>query len=106
MPLIMTPLRGMILTRCFSHTQVEVVPFRLHFAVTAAIRAFAAVIARSVPWVDLLMGIMGATSVAFLELTIPGVLTIRCAQNGYILLGAGIVFTPLTLVALIAEHMK
>jgi len=111
MPLIMAPLRGMILTRCIGHARVEEVPFQMHFVVTAAILVTAGVIARTVPWVDLLMGIMGATSVAFLALTIPGALTIRCFQNtsdqlaGYVLLFAGILCTPLTLAALIVKPM-
>lgn len=110
MPLIMTPLRVMIVTRSFNYARVEEVPFQMHFAITALILSLAAIIARTVPWVDLLMGIMGATSVAFLALTIPGALTIRCVPShqlsGYMLLAAGLLCTPLTLGALVVKHMS
>lgn len=112
MPLVMTPLRVMIVTTCFNQARVEDVPFGMHFAVTALILAISAAIARTVPWVGLLMGIMGSTSVAFLALTIPGALTIRCLHGkseqlaGYVLFGAGIFCTPLTLAALIAQHTE
>jgi amino acid permease len=110
MPLVMTPLRAMVVTSCFNQARVEDVPFGMHFAITALILATSAAIARTVPWVGLLMGILGSTSVSFLALTIPGALAIRCLQGkfeklaGYVLFGAGIVCTPLTLAALIAQH--
>jgi len=111
MPLITTPLRDMIMIRLAATWRGKEEAYELHFAVTTSIIFISAIVARLVPHVDLLMGIMGATSVAFLALTVPGALALRCLPGvadraaGVVLVCSGLVATPLFLGALVAEHM-
>jgi len=124
-PLVLTPLRAMVVSRVAGDVGVEHVPFNMHFAITASLLGIAAVVARAIPFVDVLMGVLGATCVAFLALTVPGLLALRCWSSGpcsdngdgvdapprgsllfgYTLVGSGLLCTPLTLGCLVARHL-
>lgn len=109
-PLVMTPLRTMISRRLLNVDRVDELPFGPYITITSAILGGALAIARALPWVDLLMGILGATCVAFLALTVPGLLTLQCCGktstriSGAILVCTGVACTPLTLGALVMQH--
>lgn len=109
-PVVLAPLRTMVLDKLIGAGGQEV-SFSCHLGVTASILTLAMLIALTVPWIDFLMGILGATCVAFLALTVPGLLTLRCKANtssrlqGLVLVVTGLASTPLCLGALLMQHL-
>jgi len=111
-PLVLAPLRSMVLRSIAKQSVVEVqdITLGVHFASTASILASAMMIALNVPGVDFIMGILGATCVVFLALVLPGLLTLNCCGEdwkmaGQILLLAGLICNPLTCAAFMAKHL-
>lgn len=105
-PLVLAPLRAMLLSSFVKDSG----NFLVHTGTTASILALAMTIALSVPGVDFIMGILGATCVVFLALIVPGLLTVQCCGGewrmaGWILIIAGSLCTPLTFGAFVAKHL-
>eukprot|EP00747_Dinoflagellata_sp_TGD_P170333 gnl/TRDRNA2_/TRDRNA2_201634_c0_seq1.p1 gnl/TRDRNA2_/TRDRNA2_201634_c0~~gnl/TRDRNA2_/TRDRNA2_201634_c0_seq1.p1 ORF type:complete len:446 (-),score=46.50 gnl/TRDRNA2_/TRDRNA2_201634_c0_seq1:69-1406(-) len=112
-PLVLTPLRTMAVGWLFGDdTRVEKLEMSTHVAVTAVLLSLALLVARLVPWVDVLMGILGATCVTFLGFTVPGMLVLHSPNGavskiyGWALIGGGVGCTPLCLGVLIRQLLE
>lgn len=105
-PLLVAPLRGMILRRLM---QDEDVSFGFHTCATVCIISSALLLALNVPGVDFIMGLLGATCVVFLALTVPGLLALKGCRGerkieGWLLLSAGLICAPLTFGSFLGHH--